>query len=375
MRRGGAVAAVTVGAWLALAGTVEAATISGGSSPGPPGGIPLPLRIDAAANEVNRIEVVGSGGGFIVREIGTTTLNNSAPSCTLTGTRQYSCSLVAPGAGGGDADHLRHARRQGRHVPRREPADPDHRRRRRRQRRAGQRRRRPGRAQRGRRRRHRRLLQPRAAGQRLARQRAERRRRRGRRHRERPEHRAHRRRRRERPARPARPCDNRLDGGGGADVLDGGDGADNLLGCAGNDQLTGGPAATPTTAARATTRSTRPTASARTSTAARAPTRATVDVADRLLGMRERPARRRDSATATATARSRRRTATTATRRSGPGAVDIPRNGVDEDCSGSDAKRRTRRLDARATCGRSTTTSPRPGGSRSSGCPRAASSG
>lgn len=98
MRRGGAVAAVTVGAWLALAATVEAATITGGSSPGPPGGIPLPLQITATTGEANHIEVVGSGGGFIVRETGTAVLTDNAASCAATpNPREYLCSLVAPG--------------------------------------------------------------------------------------------------------------------------------------------------------------------------------------------------------------------------------------------------------------------------------------
>jgi hypothetical protein len=56
--------------------------------------------VAAAASEANHIEVVSSGTGYIVRETGMTALTNAAPSCSPTGTaNEYSCSLVAPGAG------------------------------------------------------------------------------------------------------------------------------------------------------------------------------------------------------------------------------------------------------------------------------------
>ena len=100
LRRRVMVCVLIVGAWLALAGPAEAATISGGSTPNgpPPNGIPLPLNVSAANGEANHIEVVASGSGFIVRETGTTPLTNSAPSCAATATpRQFSCSLFAPG--------------------------------------------------------------------------------------------------------------------------------------------------------------------------------------------------------------------------------------------------------------------------------------
>jgi hypothetical protein len=92
-------AMVFVGAWTALAGTANAATISGGSTPAPPGpGIPLPLTVAAAAGEANSIEVVGAPGGFIVRETGAAALTNSAPSCFPSGAKQFTCQFVAPGA-------------------------------------------------------------------------------------------------------------------------------------------------------------------------------------------------------------------------------------------------------------------------------------
>ena len=93
-------AMVFVGAWCALAGQANAATITGGATPvgPPPAGASLPLSITAAANESNHIEVVGAPGGFIVRETGATTLTNSAPSCGPTGNpREFLCRLTVPG--------------------------------------------------------------------------------------------------------------------------------------------------------------------------------------------------------------------------------------------------------------------------------------
>jgi RTX calcium-binding nonapeptide repeat (4 copies) len=96
MRRAGLLA---VAAWLCVAGTANAATISGGSTPGPGPGLALPLNIAGTGSEANHIEVVASGSGFIVRETGMAPLTNSAPSCSSTGTaREFLCSIVAPGA-------------------------------------------------------------------------------------------------------------------------------------------------------------------------------------------------------------------------------------------------------------------------------------
>jgi hypothetical protein len=87
-------------AWLGLAGTAEAATISGGATPAgpPPAGVSLPLSVTGAAGESNHIEVVGAPGGFIVRETGSTPLANSAQSCgATTNPREFLCRLTLPG--------------------------------------------------------------------------------------------------------------------------------------------------------------------------------------------------------------------------------------------------------------------------------------
>jgi RTX calcium-binding nonapeptide repeat (4 copies) len=95
-----AVAMLVVGAWLAHAGQAGAATIVGGSTnTGQFPGIGLPLQVIGGNGEANRIEVVASGSGYIVRETGTTPLTNAAQSCSATATpREFLCSLIAPGA-------------------------------------------------------------------------------------------------------------------------------------------------------------------------------------------------------------------------------------------------------------------------------------
>jgi Ca2+-binding RTX toxin-like protein len=100
LRRVAVVAVATVGAWLALAGAAGAATISGGSTYfGQPPGVPLPLQVIAAGGETNHIEVIGSGSTFIVRETGGASLSENTQTCGPTGQpREFSCSLVAPGA-------------------------------------------------------------------------------------------------------------------------------------------------------------------------------------------------------------------------------------------------------------------------------------
>ena len=99
MRRGALVTISIVGAGLALAVPARAATISGGSTGGgPPGGIGLPMVVQGQSNETNSIQVTSAPGGFIIRETGAAPLTNSAPSCTLTGTKQFTCSLTAPGS-------------------------------------------------------------------------------------------------------------------------------------------------------------------------------------------------------------------------------------------------------------------------------------
>jgi hypothetical protein len=93
-------AAIFVGAWAGLADASNAATISGGSqSPGPPGGFAIPLTVQGQSGEENSIEVEGTTGGFIIRETDAAPLTNAAPSCTPTGPKQFTCSLFAPASG------------------------------------------------------------------------------------------------------------------------------------------------------------------------------------------------------------------------------------------------------------------------------------
>jgi Ca2+-binding RTX toxin-like protein len=85
-------------AWLALAGTAEAAQISGGSVAGPPGCCAIPMTVGAPAGEANHIEVVGDPAGWIIRETGAATLTNAAPSCSPTvNAKEFLCTPIAPG--------------------------------------------------------------------------------------------------------------------------------------------------------------------------------------------------------------------------------------------------------------------------------------
>jgi Ca2+-binding RTX toxin-like protein len=54
--------------------------------------------VTAPAGETNHIEVVGSGANYIVRETGTAPLTSSAPSCSASGVKQFTCTIFAPGS-------------------------------------------------------------------------------------------------------------------------------------------------------------------------------------------------------------------------------------------------------------------------------------
>jgi Putative metal-binding motif/RTX calcium-binding nonapeptide repeat (4 copies) len=334
-------AVVTVGAWAALAGAAQAATITGGSTPsGPPPGLPLPLNVAAAPTEANHIEVVASGSGFIVRETGTAELTNAAPSCSPTGTvREYLCALTAPGTAAvtpvihvalGDRDDTFRGDDQPLPIIVDAGGDDD-------TLFSG------GGVQAG--------LNGGAGVDTV-------------------DYSGH--------AQPVNvslddvlndggaedggpegvhnieritggsgsdlltgsAAPNRIDGGPGGDVVNGGDGADSLLGDAGNDQLTGGAGADTYAAGEGDDSVTASDGVGEDVDCGEGNDGATVDVADRLLAC-ETVSRVGGDADRDGDGAVPPQDCDDGNPAIRPGARDVPRNGIDEDCSGADAKRRT----------------------------------
>ena len=96
---------VVVGAVLALffgmAGSAHAATIAGGvfSFEAPPfGAAGVPLVVTGAAGEANDIEILGTPGGFTIRELGGASLTEAAQSCSPSGPpKSFFCTTTLPG--------------------------------------------------------------------------------------------------------------------------------------------------------------------------------------------------------------------------------------------------------------------------------------
>jgi Ca2+-binding RTX toxin-like protein len=341
LRRAATVAVVTVGASLALVSAAEAATIVGGSmSTGQPPGFATPLQVIAAGGETNHIEVVGAGSTFIVRETGNALLTENTQTCSPTAQpREFSCSLVAPGAaiptpivivtlgdkddtflgasqpipivvdagegndtlasgagmqaalnGGGGVDTVDYSSHaQPVNVSLDNAAN-------------------DGGAEDGGAENAQNIerVTGGAGGDLLT----------------------------------GSPAANRLDGGGGADVLDAGDEADILVGGAGNDQLSGGAGADAYSAGDGDDTVNAFDDAAEDVDCNLCSDTATANVADRLVECEnvQRPDEFRDGDRDGVLPPQDCDDGNAAIR---PGATDKPRNGVDEDCSGSDAKRRT----------------------------------